>query len=140
MRQSLNLSQFKNLHQPQIEQLTGCKYAVFTRLVDDVKVILECSRRGRPFAQSVSAMVLLTLMKVRLNLTVRSMEAITGVDSVTVARSINRVIEIIGKLPLASRSTGMLVVDTSSIRVATTDTDSYSGHKHQRCAKVQVKS
>lgn len=84
-------------------------------------------------------MLFVTLMKIRQNLTVRSMESITGMDAVTVSRCVNRVISVIGQLPLSTtNAAGLLVVDTSSIRVASTDKQSYSGHKHQRCAKVQV--
>jgi len=126
------------IHQPQIEQLTGCRYAVFMSLVQKIRDFLDVGRRGRPFAFGPSAMVFITLMKIRQNLTVRSMEAITGMDAVTVSRCINRVIAVIGNLPLAKKADGLLVVDTSSIRVATTDKESYSGHKHQKCAKVQV--
>ena len=131
-------TQIHKLHQPQIEQLTGCRYAVFMSLVHKLRDFLQQPRRGRPFAFGAVSMVFITLMKIRQNLTVRSMEAITGMDAVTVSRCLNRVIAVIGQMPLAGKAAGLLVVDTSSIRVATTDQKSYSGHKHQRCAKVQV--
>ncbi len=46
--------------------------------------------------------------------------------------------EALGALPLAGKAPGFLLVDTTSIRVATTQKNAYSGHKHQRCTKVQV--
>nr|WP_315595318.1 transposase family protein [uncultured Cupriavidus sp.] len=32
----------------------------------------------------------------------------------------------------------MLIVDTTSVRIGSSDLKAYSGHKHHRCAKVQV--
>ncbi len=124
-------------HQAQLEQLTGCRYATLVTLTAAVRAQL-LKGRGRPFKHSVLVMVALSLMKLRLNLTVRALEALTGIDSVTVSRCVNRVPEALGALPLAGKAPGFLLVDTTSIRVATTQKNTYSGHKHQRCAKVQV--
>jgi hypothetical protein len=127
------------MHQPQLEQLTGCRYAVLLELVLQVRKSLIQNRRGRPFNHSVLVMPVLALMKLRQSLTVRSMEALTGVDSVTVSRCVNRVVSVLELLPLAKKVLGgQLITDTSSMRIGTTGTDAYSGHKHQRCAKVQA--
>jgi hypothetical protein len=99
---------------------------------------LALQRRGRPFQHSIAVMTTLALMKLRTNLTVRSMEALTGVDAVTVSRCVNRVVAVLGLLALAGKASGQLIVDTTSIRVASSSRKSYSGHKHQRCAKTQV--
>jgi hypothetical protein len=132
----LNISK---AHQPPLEQLTGCRYAVLISLAGQVRERLAVQRRGRPFKHSVLVMTVLALMKLRCNLSVRSMEALTAVDAVTVARCVNRVVAVFSQLPLAAKVRGpRLIVDSTSVRVATTSADSYSGHKHQRCAKTQV--
>lgn len=124
------------IHQPQIEQLTGCRYATLMHLARRVRAA-SCAR-GRPCLHGPLVMVFLALMKLKLNLSTRSLEAITGVDSVTLSRYVNRVSRVLGHVPLRSIPQGALLVDSTSCRVATTEAKSYSGHKHQRCAKVQV--
>ena len=65
--------------------------------------------------------------------------ALTGVDAVTLSRYVRKVAALLGALPLRMRQPqGFLLVDTTSVRVGSTDRRSFSGHKHQRCAKVQV--
>jgi hypothetical protein len=92
-----------------------------------------------PFKHSVLVMLALSLMKLRLNLTLRALEALTGIDSVTVSRCVNRVLAALGTLPLAGKAAGgLLLVDPTSVRVATTQENAYCGYKHHRCAKVQV--
>lgn len=132
-------------HQAQLEQLTGCRYAVMVALAGQVRRhLLGCRKPGahgggRPLKLGTLTMTSLTLMKLRQSLTLRSMEALTGVDAVTLSRYVNRVVAALATLPLAKKKLGlMLVVDTTSVRVATTRLDSYSGHKHHRCAKSQV--
>lgn len=129
-----------NAHQSQLEQLTGCRYATLRSLVLQVKDHLQNKeqRRGRPFQNSVLVMTTLALMKLRQNLTVRSLQAITGIDAVTISRCVNRIILILGRRPLAAKTMGCLLVDTTSARVATTQLKAYSGYKHHRCAKLQV--
>ena len=135
----MRLLNISKAHQPQLEQLTGCRYAVLLSLAGEVREHLTVQRRGRPFKHSVLVMTVLALMKLRCSLSVRTMEALTAVDAVTVARCVNRVVAALSLLPLAAKVLGQrLIVDSTSVRVATTATDSYSGHKHQRCAKTQV--
>ena len=134
----MNFFRMAKAHQCQLEQLTGCRYAVLVCLTAQVRSHLN-KGRGRPFKHSVLVMTALALMKLRQSLTVRSMEALTGVDACTVARCVNRVIAALGALPLARKVLGArLIVDSTSIRVTTTRVDAYSGHKHHRCAKSQV--
>lgn len=127
----------RDAHQAQLEQLTGCKYATLKMLTVKLKAQMM-GGRGRPFAHSVFVMLCLSLMKLRCNLTVRSMEALTGVDAVTVSRCVNRITATLRLLPLAGKTKGQLVVDSTSCRVSTTNVSAYSGHKHQRCAKFQL--
>ena len=132
----LNLS---TLHQSHLEYLTGCRYAVLMRLAAVAKQALFADRRGRPPQHGPLAMVGLVLMKLRHNLTGRALEALAGIDAVTLSRYVRKVTALLGTLPLRMRQPlGFLLVDTTSVRVGSTDRRSFSGHKHQRCAKVQV--
>lgn len=84
-------------------------------------------------------MVGLVMMKLRHNLTGRALEALAGIDSVTLSRYVRKVTALLCTLPLRMHQPqGFLLVDTTSVRVGSTDRRSFSGHKHQRCAKVQV--
>jgi hypothetical protein len=58
-------------------------------------------------------MTALALMNLRTHLTVRSIEALTGVDAVTVSRCVNRVVAVLGLLALTGKAIGHLVVDTT---------------------------
>lgn len=140
----MSFIQLSRVHQAQLEQLTGCTYATLIGLRRDITPHLKLNGRGRPFKHSVLVMLCLALMKLRLNLTVRALEALTGIDAVTVSRCVARVTAALGELPLAKRALNnpmsMLLVDTTSSRVATTQLKAYSGYKHHRCAKVQVLS
>ena len=133
---SLNLS---TLHQSHLEYLTGCRYAALMRLAVVAKQALFADRRGRPYRHGPLAMVGLVMMKLRHNLTGRALEALAGIDAVTLSRYVRKVTAFLGALPLrAQPAQGFLLVDTTSVRVGSTDRRSFSGHKHQRCAKVQV--
>jgi hypothetical protein len=77
-------------------------------------------------------------MKLRLSLSLRALQAFTGIHAVTISRYVNQVCHILGQMPLAACTQSTLLVDTTCCRVATTAHHTYSGHKHQRCAKVQV--
>jgi DDE superfamily endonuclease len=124
------------LHQSQIEQLTGLKYSCVYLIAQSFRSSL--ASRGRPHICGPLATVILSLIKLRANLTVRSMESITGIDSVTISRCVNRCIAFLSKLSFLRKSSKSLLIDSTSIRVATTSINSYYGHKHQRCSKVQL--
>ena len=133
---SLNLS---TLHQSHLEHLTGCRYAVLIRLAAVAKQALFADRPGRPHQHGPLAMVGLVLMKLRHNLTGRALGALAGIDAVTLSRYVRKVTALLGTLPLRMQQPqGFLLVDTTSVRVGSSAPSSYSGHKHQRCAKVQV--
>jgi hypothetical protein len=123
-------------HQAQLEKLTGVRYATLLSPSKAVRAQL-LKGRGRPFKHSVLVMLALALKKLRLNLSVRALEALTGIDSVTVSRCVLRVTAALGELPLA-QARGGLVVDSTHVRAATTERSAYSGYKHHRCAKVQL--
>ena len=133
---SLNLS---TLHQFHLEYLTGCRYAVLMHLVTVARQALFADRRGRLHRHGPLAMVGLVMVKLRHNLTGRALEALAGIDAVRLSRYVRKVAALLGALPLRMRQPqGFLLVDTTSVRVGSTDRRSFSGHKHQRCAKVQV--
>ena len=71
--------------------------------------------------------VVVMMMKVRQNLTLRSLEALMGIDAVTMARCVNRVTKIIGAMAFKNKARGFSIVDTTSVRVATTQVKAYSG-------------
>ncbi|WP_245176220.1 transposase family protein [Cupriavidus sp. AcVe19-6a] len=68
------------------------------------------------------------------------MQALTGFSATTISRYVIGVAHGLCSLALAGtpppRST--LIVDSTSIRVACTESKAYSGYKHHRRAKVQV--
>lgn len=125
------------LHQSHLEQLTGCRYAVLLALAQALGPQLAV-RRGRPYQHGPLAMAVLTFLKLRWNVSYRALEALTGVDAVTLSRYVQKVTAALNRLPLRARAAGCLLVDTTSVRVACTSLAAYSGHKHQRCAKVQL--
>lgn len=94
--------------------------------------------RGRPPKHSLRIQIIAAILKLRINLTVRAIAALTGMPVATTARAIHRVIRWIADSGLGQHSTQMLIVDTTSVRIASSDIRAYSGHKHHRCAKVQV--
>lgn len=124
-------------HQAQLEQLTGCRYAALRHLAAQLAPALR-NARGRPYQHGPLAMLVLCLMKFKLSLSGRALEALSGVDAVTLSRYVLKVTAALGALPLSKKPQGFLLVDTTSVRVGSRRRDSYSGHKHQRCAKVQV--
>lgn len=80
-------------------------------------------------------------MKLRLNVSVRTLKALTHVDSVMVSRCVNRCVKFLNGLPLRKAvhsQKGFLIVDTTSTRVASTADKNYSGYTHQKCAKAQA--
>lgn len=126
-------------HPSHLEYLTGCRYAVLTALARRVREELFSDRRGRPYQHGPLAMLGLVLMKLRHNLTGRAIEALTGVDAVTLSRYVTKITTVLGRSTLRTAPpAGFLLVDTTSVRVGSSLAGSYSGHKHQRCAKVQV--
>lgn len=66
------------------------------------------------------------------------MQAITGIASATISRCVLRVAQALGEMPLAPLNRSVLIVDSTSARVASREAKAYSGYKHHRCAKVQV--
>ncbi len=134
MREFLRPSQ---MHEAQMEQLTGCRYAVIVHLAKTFEKAR--SARGRPPQNGPLVTIVLALMKLRLNVSLRVLEALTGIDSVTLSRCVNRSLAFLGTIQFRAPSKGeILIVDTTSTRVASTQDKSYSGYKHHKCAKAQV--
>ena len=93
----------------------------------------ETSSLCRPSRQAAPpralAMVGLVMMKLRHNLTGRALEALAGINAVTLSRYVRRVTALLGTLPLCMRQPrGFLLVDTTSVRAGGTDHHSFSGH------------
>lgn len=127
------------LTQSHLEYLTGCKYPTLRAIASVLKNTFFKGAPGRPCRHGPLAMAGLVLMKMRHNLSGQAVEALTGVDAVTLSRYVHKVLEAVAQLPLSrSKAHGCLLVDSTSVRVRSRSRDSYSGHKHQRCAKVQV--
>jgi hypothetical protein len=72
-------------HQSHLEQLTGCRYGALRHLAAQLAPALR-QARGRPYRHGALSMLVLGLMKLRLSLSVRALEALTGVDAVTLSR------------------------------------------------------
>lgn len=118
------------------EHITGCRSA-------QIEVVVRCIAsqvrgRGRPPKHSLRIQAIATLLKLRLNLTVRAIAALTGMPVATTARAIHRVVRCLADAGLGQPSAQMLIVDTTSVRIGSSELKACSGHKHHRCAKVQV--
>ena len=118
------------LTQSHLEYLTGCKYPTLGAIASVLKNTFFKGAPGRPCRHGPLAMAGLVLMKMRHNLSGQAVEALTGVDAVTLSRYVHKVLKAVAH--------GFLLVDSTSVRVRSRARDSYSGHKHQSCAKVQV--
>lgn len=102
------------------------------------RIASRVPRRGRPTKHSLRIQVIAAILKLRLNLTVRAIAALTGMPVATTARAIHRVVRCLAEGGLGQQSAQMLIVDTTSVRIGSSEVKAYSGHKHHRCAKVQV--
>lgn len=87
MQEKLALN-LQRLGHAQIEQLTGLRWAAVARAAELYRTSL--GSRGRPPIHGPLVTVVVALIKMRLGLSVRALEALTGVDSVTASRCVNR--------------------------------------------------
>ncbi len=122
-----------------VKQLTGCRATALRRLAAAIAPAFKTTGRGRPLRHDAFTAVCITLVKWRNNLSLRAIEALTGIDATTASRYVIRVSNALCEMALAGTSPqSTLIVDSTSARVASTEPRAYSGYKHHRCSKVQV--
>jgi hypothetical protein len=115
----------------------GVSHAVFKQLLSRTAT----TRRGRPMRLPLAYRLRITLFKLRYNLPYRTLEAITGIDHVTLSRSVNGMLRRLSELalhappdPLPERA----FVDTTTIRIGKASVrQDYTGYKHLRGVKFQ---
>jgi len=113
--------------------------ATLENLSQKLRGMFDRAGPGRPMKHGVFEALCLTLMKLRHNLTMRVMQALTGIHAVTISRYVLRVTKALGEFPLATGNAGAsLIVDSTNVRTACREQSAYSGYKHHRCAKVRV--
>jgi hypothetical protein len=87
-------------------------------------------------------MVLVVMMKLRGDLSFRTLSVMTGIPSSTLHRWFTRLIRTMAKVfELEDRREDagqLLVVDTTSVRVRSTASADWSGYRNQRCRKIQM--
>lgn len=121
----------------QATSLTGCTKRV-------VRHLMQCCERpiqlGRPFGYSLHTELVITLIKLRTNLSYRAIEVITGIDSVTASRMVRRILACLRIQPLLlhTRPCRYLIVDATHTRIGSSNIRYYSGYKHYRSVKTQV--
>ena len=99
---SLYLATNKSLREQQIRQITGVPYPVFISLLKRLREA-QGARRGRPQKHAPFIELLVALLTLRHDLTLRAVEALTGLDHVTVMRICDRVVAALGDLRKARR-------------------------------------
>lgn len=78
------------------------------------------------------------LVKLRLDLPYRAIEAISGIDAVTASRMVKRMLGRLNDTPMARGATEFYRVDTTTVRIKTHQDRHDSGYKHHRGIKTQV--
>lgn len=107
-------------------------------------LVVACGRQepgpGRPCRYALDVQVLVLLVKLRLDLPYRALEAISGIDAVTASRMVRRLLGRIREV-VPARQPGpgeFYLVDTTTVRVRARQDRYYSGYKHHRGVKTQV--
>ena len=130
------------LHEAALHQLTGCRYAVIHALHAALCESIPKTARGRPIRRTLWAQLVLTLIKLRLDLPYRTIEVMFRLDAVTAYRDVRRVLAMLSalalKAPKGSALSGFLIVDSTGTRVRSTDLKDHSGHKHHKRKKCQA--
>lgn len=93
---------------------------------------------GRPCRYPLEVQVL--LVKLRLDLPYRAVEAISGIDAVAASRMVRRMLGRLREVALMAqaREKGFYLVDTTTVRIRTSQVRYYTGYKHYRGIKTQV--
>ena len=127
------------MRQPQLEQLTGCRYAVLVYLRNWLMRTDLRTKRGRPFKHTWWTMLVVTLIKLRQEMAYRSLEIFVGIDAVTLSRYVNRICALLGNVSLITEGTRRyLIVDSTCSRIRSTNQSDYSGYKHHNNRKCQM--
>lgn len=127
------------MRQSQLEQLTGCRYAVLVSLKNWLSRMDLTKKRGRPFKHRLWTMLVVTLMKLRQELAYRSLEIFVGIDAVTLSRYVNRICVLLAGAPLITEGAHRyLIVDSTCSRIRSVNQSDYSGYKHHKNRKCQM--
>jgi hypothetical protein len=122
--------------------LTGLRPDQVARIEAVLDRTMRRSGRGRPPAQLVRVMVLVVLMKLRSDLPFRTLSVMTGIPSSTLHRWFTRLVRTLavsfGKERRREAPAGLLVVDTTMVRVRSTASADWSGYRNRRCRKIQM--
>ena len=125
------------LHEAALHQLTGCRYAVLHALHAALCESIPKTVRGRPIRRTLWAQIVLTLIKLRLDLPYRTIEVMFRIDAVTAYRDVRRILSKISalalKAPKGSALSGFLIVDSTGTRVRSTALRDHSGPARGRC-------
>ncbi|HRJ02341.1 MAG TPA: hypothetical protein PKV67_16460 [Hyphomonas sp.] len=93
--------------------------------------------RGRPFKRTLWAQLVLTLIKLRLDLPYRTIEVMFRLDAVTAYRDVRRILVMLSALALKTSKgnalSRFLIVDSTGTRVRSTDLKDHSGPARGRC-------
>ena len=85
------------------------------------------------------SLIIVTLMKLKLDVSYQALEVFVGIDSVTLCRQVNRISKVLGEMPLFGEVVSQyLIVDSTSTRVRSREQADYSGHKHYKTRKCQM--
>ena len=83
---------FDRLHEAVLHQLTGCRYVVIHALHVALCESIPKTARGRPIRRTLWAQLVLTLIKLRLDLPYRTIEVMFRLDAVTAYRDVRRIL------------------------------------------------
>ena len=89
-----------HLHEAALHQLTSCRYAVLHALHAALCKFVPKTARGRPFKRTLWAQLVLTLIKLRLDLPYRTIEVMFRLDAVTAYRDVRRILSMLSALAL----------------------------------------
>lgn len=132
----------EQLHEEQLRQLTGCRYATLRALHQALLAAEPARARGRPLKQTRWVMLVVTLIKLRLDMPYRAIEIMVRLDAVTLHRYVQRIVSALSALALQPDTgaplKGFLIVDSTGTRVRSTDIKDHSGHKHHKRRKCQA--
>ena len=135
----MNPINFNRLHEQQLYQLTGCRYAVLKELERNLVKLIPIKRAGRPFSNPVWIRLIVTLVKLRGEEAYRSLSVYLGIAFVTLHRYTNRICELLAQVPLYRQTPhSFLMVDGTCTRVRSSGNKDYSGYKHHKNQKVQM--
>jgi hypothetical protein len=103
-----------------------------------LRVHLSRSGRGRRLRGSARFLLLVTLMRLRTGMALRFIARLYRIDHVTLWRYCRDVTAFLAGRFDPTLAVGEMIVDSTSVWIASTAVRNYSGHKKRFVAKVQV--